>query len=111
LCATGFGYDPARRRRQAEVLVEVLPRVRDVRRGGAASVDLCWVACGRVDAFWERGLAPWDYSAGALIASEAGAAVGDLRGGFPSEDFVLAATPRVAAELGDLLAKAGADRV
>jgi myo-inositol-1(or 4)-monophosphatase len=111
LCATGFGYDPERRRRQAEVLVRVLPRIRDLRRGGAASVDLCWVACGRVDAFWERGLAPWDYSAGALIAAEAGATVGDLDGGPASDSFVLAATPRVAEELRVLLKESDADLV
>ena len=75
LCATGFAYDPDRRRRQAAVLAEVLPQVRDIRRMGAAAVDLCSVACGRVDAYWERGLGPWDLAAGALVAAEAGATV------------------------------------
>jgi myo-inositol-1(or 4)-monophosphatase len=108
LCATGFSYDPDRRRKQAKVLVSVLPRIRDIRRAGAASVDLCWVACGRVDVCWERGLAAWDYSAGALIAAEAGAVVTDLAGGPPSEQFVLAATPGVADAVRALLADAGA---
>jgi fructose-1,6-bisphosphatase/inositol monophosphatase family enzyme len=73
LVGTGFAYDSARRAEQAEVLRAVLPRVRDVRRAGAAAVDLCWVAGGRLDAFFERGLAPWDWAAGSLIAAEAGA--------------------------------------
>jgi myo-inositol-1(or 4)-monophosphatase len=108
LVATGFGYDPDRRRRQARVLVDLLPTVRDIRRMGAAAVDLCSVACGRVDAFFERGLAAWDYAAGALVASEAGARVGDLDGGGPSERFTLAAAPGVFEALRDELARAGA---
>jgi myo-inositol-1(or 4)-monophosphatase len=73
LVGTGFAYDAARRAEQAAVLVGVLPRVRDVRRAGAAAVDLCWVAAARLDAFFERGLAPWDWAAASVIASEAGA--------------------------------------
>jgi myo-inositol-1(or 4)-monophosphatase len=108
LVATGFSYDPARRAAQAAVLTEVIHRVRDIRRMGAAAVDLCSVALGRVDAFYERGLAPWDLAAGALVASEAGAAVGDLDGGPPSGGFVLAADPAIADALRDLLRAAGA---
>jgi myo-inositol-1(or 4)-monophosphatase len=106
LCATGFAYDPERRRRQAEVLTAVLPRIRDVRRMGAAAADLCSVACGRVDAYWERGLGPWDAAAGALIAREAGATVwgDDLAPG----TFVLAAGPGIFTALRDLLADSGA---
>jgi myo-inositol-1(or 4)-monophosphatase len=73
LVGTGFSYAAEIRRRQAEVLPLVLPEVRDVRRAGAAALDLCWVACGRLDGFWERGLAHWDQAAGTLIAEEAGA--------------------------------------
>jgi myo-inositol-1(or 4)-monophosphatase len=73
LVGTGFGYDPARRALQSQVLLGVLPNVRDIRRAGAAAVDLCWVAAGRLDAFYELGLAPWDWAAGSLVASEAGA--------------------------------------
>ena len=111
LVGTGFGYDPDRRRRQAETLVRVLPAVRDVRRMGAAAVDLCSVACGRLDAHYEVGLAPWDLAAGALIAAEAGAVVSDLDGGPASTSFVLAAAPGIADELRALLrdADAGAD--
>ncbi len=60
MVATGFGYDPAIRARQAAVVARVLPRVRDIRRVGAAALDLAWSACGRFDAFYERGLNPWD---------------------------------------------------
>jgi myo-inositol-1(or 4)-monophosphatase len=75
---------------------------------GAASVDLCSVACGRVDAYYEKGLQPWDFAAGALIAREAGALVTDLDGGDPSGAFTLAATPAVHGPLADLLRRAGA---
>jgi myo-inositol-1(or 4)-monophosphatase len=108
LLATGFSYEPERRRRQAAVLVEVLPRVRDIRRLGAASVDLCAVACGRVDGYYEKGLSPWDHAAGALIAAEAGATVTDLDGAAASGRFCLAATPALHAELVFLLDRAGA---
>lgn len=108
LVATGFSYDPARRGRQAAVLTTLLPRVRDIRRLGAASVDLCSVACGRVDAYYEKGLAPWDHAAGSLVAAEAGARVGDLDGGAPSGAFTLAAPVALFEPLRDLLAGAGA---
>jgi len=108
LVGTGFSYEPARRERQAKVLVDVLPRVRDIRRMGAAAVDLCSVACGRLDAFYERGLGPWDLAAGALIAEEAGASLGDLWGGPPSGKFVLAAARGVFEPLRALLVAAGA---
>lgn len=108
LVATGFSYEAARRARQAAVLVEVLPRVRDIRRVGAAAVDLCSVACGRVDAYYERGLAPWDLAAGGLIAQEAGAVVTDFAGGPPTAGAVVAAAPGLAVELRALLDAAGA---
>jgi fructose-1,6-bisphosphatase/inositol monophosphatase family enzyme len=104
LCATGFAYDPARRARQGEVLTAVLPRVRDVRRMGAAATDLCSVACGRVDAYWERGLGPWDLAGGSLIAMEAGARVNRQS----VDGFVLAATPGVFDALRALLSASGA---
>ncbi len=75
LVATGFSYDRERRRAQAEALVNVLPAVRDIRRLGGAALDLCALACGRIDAYYERGLSPWDTAAGALIAAEAGAII------------------------------------
>ncbi|MCS4535224.1 inositol monophosphatase family protein [Corynebacterium sp. HS2168-gen11] len=75
LLATGFSYNAQRRRRQAELLVEVLPQVRDIRRRGSAALDLCAVASGQVDCFYEYGLNPWDYAAGIVIAAEAGAQI------------------------------------
>jgi myo-inositol-1(or 4)-monophosphatase len=108
LVAPRFSYDGARRERQAAVLHQVLPRVRDIRRFGAAAVDLCSVACGRVDAYYERGLAPWDLAAGGLIAREAGAIVTDFAGGPAAAGAVVAAAPGIAAELRDLLISAGA---
>ncbi|MBV9000862.1 MAG: inositol monophosphatase [Solirubrobacterales bacterium] len=78
MVATGFNYDAELRARQAEVLTRVLPRVRDIRRVGAAALDLCWCACGRYDAYYERGLNHWDMAAGSLIAARAGLAVRDL---------------------------------
>lgn len=108
LVATGFSYEPDRRRRQAAVLGLVAPQIRDIRRMGAASVDLCSVACGRVDAYYERGLQPWDHAAGALIATEAGAIVGDLDGGSARFEFCLAAPPALFGPLRDLLIESGA---
>ena len=78
MVATGFGYDAAVRARQAEVLLRVLPRVRDIRRVGAAALDLAWTACGRFDAYYERGVKRWDVAAGALVCRRAGLAVREL---------------------------------
>ncbi len=75
LVATGFGYAAGRRRAQGRIVAELLPRVRDIRRVGAAALDLCMVASGAVDAHYEHGLSPWDWAAGGLIAAEAGAVV------------------------------------
>ena len=111
LVATGFGYHPARRAHQADVLRAIVPRIRDIRRLGAASVDLCSVACGRVDAYFEKGLQPWDHAAGALVAAEAGARVGDLDGGPLRGDFCLAAPPALFEPLRELLADLGAGDV
>lgn len=104
LVATGFDYDPAFRAHQAEVVRGVLPAVRDIRRGGSCSVDLCSVASGRVDAFYERAREPWDIAAGGLIAAEAGARVGGAGGAAPDERLVLAAPPALFGSLHDLLA-------
>src|SRR5262249_42507913 len=80
LVATGFGYERGRRLAQGQVLSAVLPRVRDIRRNGACSVDLCTLAAGNVDGYYERGVQYWDIAAGTLIAREAGAVVGGLAG-------------------------------
>ncbi|WP_432559986.1 inositol monophosphatase family protein [Granulicoccus sp. GXG6511] len=108
LVATGFGYAATRRREQAEVLLRMITRVRDIRRMGAASLDLCGVAAGRLDAYWERGLQPWDHAAGALIAREAGATVGGLApGSRETEEFTLAAAPGISGALRAALVDAG----
>ncbi len=75
LVATGFSYDPAERGRQTEVAARLAPRIRDLRRGGAASLDLAWVAAGRLDAYTEVMRSQWDWSAGALLVTEAGGRV------------------------------------
>jgi myo-inositol-1(or 4)-monophosphatase len=93
LVGTGFGYDSGRRRVQGEVVAALLPHVRDIRRAGSAAADLCSVAAGRMDAFYERGLNYWDYAAGGLIAREAGALVGGLSGRPESTSMTVAAGP------------------
>ncbi|MGK5555350.1 inositol monophosphatase family protein [Actinomadura kijaniata] len=103
LVATGFGYDARRRARQAEVLTGVLPNVRDIRRGGSCCADLCALAAGRVDAYYERGVQAWDVAAGALIVEEAGGRVAGLDGAPVSPDFALAAGPGTFEALHDLL--------
>lgn len=94
LVATGFGYQADRRKQQAEMLVKLLPEIRDIRRAGAAAMDLCHVAAGRVDAYFERGLKPWDYSAGIVIAQESGCIV-ELLEQNDTESFLLAARSQV----------------
>ncbi len=109
LVATGFSYEAERRAAQAVVLGQVIAHIRDIRRMGAAAIDLCSVACGRVDAYYERGLQPWDHAAGGLIAREAGAVVGNLAGGPADFDLTIAAPPALHEALRDLLASARAD--
>jgi myo-inositol-1(or 4)-monophosphatase len=101
MVATGFSYEADQRARQAEVLLKLLPAVRDVRRAGAAALDLSYVACGRVDAFYERGLKRWDEAAGRLLVEEAGGVVLDLREGAAPGGVLAAATPQLAALLED----------
>jgi myo-inositol-1(or 4)-monophosphatase len=109
LVATGFSYDARRRSVQAQHLARVLPAVRDLRRLGAGSLDLCSVAAGRVDAYYEQGLNPWDMSAGLLIAAEAGARTGDLRGGPAGYRMVVASAPAVFEPLVEVLVGLEAD--
>jgi myo-inositol-1(or 4)-monophosphatase len=97
MVATGFSYEADRRREQAELLVGLLPRIRDLRRAGAAALDLAYVAAGRVDAFYERGLKRWDEAAGRLLVKESGGVVEDLPG--EPQGVVAAATPTLLAEL------------
>jgi myo-inositol-1(or 4)-monophosphatase len=83
LVATGFSYEPDLRAIQAEAIAKLLPRARDIRRAGAAALDLAWVAAGRVDAFFERGLKHWDWAAGRLLVEEAGGSCAWLDDGWP----------------------------
>ena len=110
LAGTGFSYVPQLRERQAAILAKLLPQVRDIRRIGSAALDLCLVAAGGLDAFYEDSLQVWDWAAGALIAAEAGAVLrlppGD--GAVGGAGLVVAAAPGIAAALTDALHRAGA---
>jgi fructose-1,6-bisphosphatase/inositol monophosphatase family enzyme len=108
LVGTGFPYAADARAEAARVLTHVLPHVRDVRRAGAAAIDLCWVACGRLDAYYERGLQPWDLAAGDLIVREAGGLTAAFDGGRPRAGSVVAASPALLEPLLALLATAAA---
>jgi len=108
LVATGFAYRAETRAEQGAAIARLLPRVRDIRRMGTASLDLCAVACGRVNAYYERTLSPWDHAAGALIAEEAGARLTGLPGSRADHRFLLAAHPQMAAALASVLAEVGA---
>jgi myo-inositol-1(or 4)-monophosphatase len=105
MVATGFGYDAAVRARQAAVLSRVLPRVRDIRRFGAAALDLAWCACGRWDAYYERGVKPWDVAAGALICRRAGLEVRSLPAVGEDEAGLLVAPREIVEELLGLVAE------
>lgn len=109
LLATGFGYLAERRRAQARVLAALLPQVRDVRRMGAAAVDLCQVATGRLDLYYERGLQPWDLAAASLVVEESGGVVTGLRGAPADDAMTVAGASERVAELVALLEELGAD--
>lgn len=101
LVATGFGYSKELRSRQAALIPSVLPAVRDIRRFGSAAIDLCWVAGGRFDAYYESHLNDWDWAAGALVCEEAGGKVARLAG-----QTLVAATPGLIQALSELLVEA-----
>ncbi|MGY1856845.1 inositol monophosphatase family protein [Modestobacter sp. SYSU DS0290] len=103
LVATGFGYRVEQRRAQGAVVAQLLPEVRDIRRWGCASLDLCAAAAGRVDAYYELDLKPWDHAAGALVAEEAGLVVTGTAGRPFAEPMAVAAAPQVAGALVELL--------
>ncbi|MBL3698548.1 inositol monophosphatase family protein [Leucobacter luti] len=104
LVGTGFGYTVERRIEQAEMVSRLLPRASDIRRSGSAAYDLCSLAAGRLDAYYERGLQPWDYAAAALIVREAGGAIlGRDDATMPGEPLLFAADPRLVHELRDVV--------
>lgn len=108
LVSTGFNYVTGVRAHQATVAQRLIPLLRDIRRGGSAAVDLCDLACGRLDGYYERGLHPWDLAAGDLIAREAGALTGGRPGEPPSRDLAVAAPQGVFEPLQRLLEDLGA---
>ena len=108
LVATGFSYRAERRRQQAAVVEALIGSVRDVRRLGSAALDLCYVAAGRYDAYYETDLNSWDAAAGELIATEAGCRSGDFRGGTPRPAELLVTTPAIFDDMVELLARSGA---
>ncbi|WP_306231576.1 inositol monophosphatase family protein [Agrococcus beijingensis] len=103
LVGTGFGYDAQRRQRQAAIVQHLIGSVRDIRRIGSAALDLASVAAGRLNAYYEVGLQPWDLAAGALIVEEAGGAVRGWQGAPAGSGFLLAAHPALADDLLELL--------
>ena len=104
LIATGFSYDPDARREQAAAATHILPRVRDIRRAGAASLDLAWLAAGRLDGYFERGLKPWDWAAGRLLVTEAGGEIAVMEG---EPLGLVAASPALLPDLRAVVAQAG----
>lgn len=107
LVVTGFSYDAEERRDAGIALGSILGRVRDIRRSGSAALDLCHLAAGQVDGYYEAGLSPWDHEAGALIAREAGADVRYLATAAGADQVIVAAHPLLAPSLVALLAEAG----
>ena len=110
LIGTGFGYSSTRRKSQARVLQEVLPIVSDIRRLGSCAIDLCLVADGVLDGYFERGVNAWDHAAGELIAREAGAVSSGLNGKPIGNDMVVVANPVIHKELVEILEANQADR-
>ena len=110
LMGTGFGYSSTRRASQARVLQAVLPNVADIRRLGSCAVDLCLVADGVLDGYYERGVNAWDHAAGELIAREAGAISSGLFGNPIGNDMVVVANPAIHGALIAILEANQADR-
>ena len=105
LVGTGFGYDAERRRRQAVALTHIVPQVRDIRRAGSAAIDLCRVAEGRYDGYFEMGLNPWDHAAAALVVTEAGGVVGGLPGELVGARMTIATNPALFGSLQAVVAE------
>jgi myo-inositol-1(or 4)-monophosphatase len=110
LIGTGFGYSSTRRASQARVLQEVLPSVADIRRLGSCAVDLCLVADGVLDGYYERGVNAWDHAAGELIAREAGAVSSGLFGNSIGNDMIVVANSAIHRDLIAILEANQADR-
>jgi len=111
LLATGFAYSSAMRKEQSRIMHEVLPQIRDIRRIGTASLDLAYVAAGRVDVFYERTLMPWDHAAGELIVTEAGGMVAGIADLPPGREGLYAGHPELVDQLKSVISKLGGDTV
>lgn len=107
LVGTGFSYSAEHRTRQAEILTALIPAVRDIRRIGSCALDLCMVAAGRLDAYYEDGVHVWDWAAAALIAAESGAAL-RLPPADGTSGFIVASAPGIADAMDAALKKSGA---
>jgi|SRR5579875_2150288 len=107
LVGTGFGYEPEVRALQAQVVSSILPRARDIRRAGAAALDMCSCAAGRLDAYYERGVKAWDIAAGTLICERAGLAVRTIAADGMLPAGVAVAAPGLIEELMALVAASG----
>ena len=105
LIATGFSYSVDRRIPMIGVLSELLPRIRDVRRMGAASLDICATALGRINGYYERDLNPWDLCAGSVVAAEVGLEVMGLRGDPAGKNMSIVAPKALATTLHDVIAR------
>lgn len=105
LVATGFGYTRERRLEQARILTSIIPHIRDIRRFGSAAYDLCMLASGTLDAYYEIGIQPWDWAAAALIATEAGAVTLGQPGKLPGSQLFVAAPAHIATEIQTITSK------
>jgi len=110
LLATGFAYSQAMRKEQARVMLELLPQFRDIRRQGTASLDLAYVASGRVDLYFERTLMPWDHAAGELIVTEAGGVIRGLGEMPPGREGLFAGHPDLVTELQEKIRQLDGER-
>jgi len=111
LLATGFAYSAAMRSEQSRVMHEVLPKVRDIRRMGTASLDLAFIAAGRLDVFYERTLNPWDHAAGELLVTEAGGVIEGIPGLPPGREALYAGHPALVDQVRALVSTLGGDRL
>ena len=103
LVGTGFSYEAETRKAQAARIPKVLPRVRDLRRAGSAAIDLAWLACGRLDGFFEAPMKLWDRAAGEILISEAGGVITSLTAPFDDDEGVIASGPSLHDQLKDLV--------
>lgn len=103
LVCTGFSYSADQRTKQAKRVAQFIHQIRDIRRAGAAAIDLCFVACGRIDAYFEENLHQWDIAAGILIAHEAGCRSGDFNGNTPRPAEILTSAPAIFDQLSQLI--------